>query len=363
MIAKHCFTQEWIRKKSEELRIQDVILEKSIYALSLVEQLVEEELEFVFKGGTSLLLHLDPVRRLSIDVDIACQEPLERVTEVLDRVILRGRFLRWEHQSDRDGENPPTRYFQLYYTSPLGSDRESKIQLDVLVEESPYSSIITREVKTSFLEIETPVSVRVPSVDCLLGDKLVAFAPKTVGILYQPKVRRTGEPGEPRPIRVMKQLFDVGELFMEAEDIKVVEVTHRFHFNLQNSYRGGGLTWEQALDDTLDAAYLLSYMPRPNETDNEETAFFKSGVRALNSHLADNKKLTFNSAKQSAARAALLAASLKAGRFERSLHELRQVPDSSVIRTLTIEGQWENLQRLRKLDAEAFYYWYLASRL
>jgi hypothetical protein len=100
--------------------------------------------------------------------------------------------------------------------------------------------------------------VKIPSINCLLGDKLAAFAPTTIGVLYKPFHKKTGEPVEPRPIRVMKQLFDVGELFAVADNLPLVAETYRRIFVGQNKYRGGKFTVEQALDDTLDAAYWLT---------------------------------------------------------------------------------------------------------
>jgi hypothetical protein len=59
MIKNHCFTEEWLnsfRKQADHSRIDKVILEKMIYALHLLEQIQIQGLNFVFKGGTSLVL-------------------------------------------------------------------------------------------------------------------------------------------------------------------------------------------------------------------------------------------------------------------------------------------------------------------
>ena len=53
MISKECISLEWIKKVSVQNKNADKILvEKVIRALRLLEGLVEEKLEFVFKGGT-----------------------------------------------------------------------------------------------------------------------------------------------------------------------------------------------------------------------------------------------------------------------------------------------------------------------
>ena len=50
------------------------LLENTTGALFLVECLVNEGLNFIFKGGTSLVLLLDPIKRFSVDVDIITEE-------------------------------------------------------------------------------------------------------------------------------------------------------------------------------------------------------------------------------------------------------------------------------------------------
>jgi predicted nucleotidyltransferase component of viral defense system len=81
MLNEKCFTKEWLqsfRKQPAHKRIDIIILEKMIYALHLLEQLKQNDLEFTFKGGTSLLLLLDEENRFSIDIDIISNAEKER---------------------------------------------------------------------------------------------------------------------------------------------------------------------------------------------------------------------------------------------------------------------------------------------
>ena len=67
------FQPDWINRQRRELGNCDpAILEKCVHALTLLGYLAESGLQFIFKGGTSLLLHLPEVRRLSRDIDIVC---------------------------------------------------------------------------------------------------------------------------------------------------------------------------------------------------------------------------------------------------------------------------------------------------
>jgi len=68
ILTPKCYTRDWLFEQAARTGTQNVVLEKCIHALTLVAALSEEGLEFVFKGGTSLMLHLNPVRRLSIVV-------------------------------------------------------------------------------------------------------------------------------------------------------------------------------------------------------------------------------------------------------------------------------------------------------
>ena len=71
MIDPQCFTQGWQARKRAELGGCDpVLLEKTIHAFALLDAMAARGLEFVFKGGTSLLLRLPAIRRLSIDADM-----------------------------------------------------------------------------------------------------------------------------------------------------------------------------------------------------------------------------------------------------------------------------------------------------
>lgn len=87
MFTAESLTSEALNKQAKALGgCQQDILERSLYALTLLGHLVESGLPFVFKGGTSLLLHLPQVRRLSIDIDIVCGERPEVVNDVVARV-------------------------------------------------------------------------------------------------------------------------------------------------------------------------------------------------------------------------------------------------------------------------------------
>jgi predicted nucleotidyltransferase component of viral defense system len=90
MIKEHCFTEEWLatfKKQSAHRRIDKAILEKMIYAIHLLERLKANGLDFVFKGGTSLVLLLEEGNRFSIDIDIICSTDRTTLEKTLNKVI------------------------------------------------------------------------------------------------------------------------------------------------------------------------------------------------------------------------------------------------------------------------------------
>ncbi|MCB0650201.1 MAG: nucleotidyl transferase AbiEii/AbiGii toxin family protein, partial [Saprospiraceae bacterium] len=70
MISNQSLSPEWIKQVSKNNGKADPgLVEKVIRALLLLEGLVESKLDFVFKGGTALMLLLGSTKRLSIDIE------------------------------------------------------------------------------------------------------------------------------------------------------------------------------------------------------------------------------------------------------------------------------------------------------
>lgn len=66
-----------MKKENASADIQ--LLEETIGELYLVENLANEGLEFIFKGGTSLILLLNEIKKFSVDVDIITEEYRKRL--------------------------------------------------------------------------------------------------------------------------------------------------------------------------------------------------------------------------------------------------------------------------------------------
>lgn len=63
--------------------------------------------------------------------------------------------------------------------------------------------MIDKEITNELLIVDVPrIMVRVPCAECILGDKMTAFAPHTTGIPL----------GVGKSMEIIKQLFDVASL-------------------------------------------------------------------------------------------------------------------------------------------------------
>jgi hypothetical protein len=191
----------------------------------------------------------------------------------------------------------------------------------------------------------------------LLADKLTAFAPRTTGVLFAPT---NGQPAD--TMQIIKQLFDVGELFNLAEDLNAVKLVYQKVFNLENEYRGGGFTPADALEDTLQASLSLSMHQLKGVKDSPEALLLVDGARKLTSHLIDHR-FNLDMAKLAAAKAALVARLIAKEDSGASLAAFRPIPTNEELGQLMITGEWERLNRLKATNPEAFWYWYQASRL
>ena len=202
-----------LKKTNPSADIQ--LLEKTIGALYLVESLTISGLDFVFKGGTSLVLLLNEIKRFSVDVDIITEESKERVNECIENIIQsQNLFTRYE-ENKRDNsasQRMDLQHYKFFFNS-ITDNSEKFILLDVAYESNKYPVTINKRIESAKLNISSENMVKIPSVESILGDKLTVLAPKTTGIHYNTD----------KELELMKQLYDVDKLFNESENIEVVK--------------------------------------------------------------------------------------------------------------------------------------------
>tara|TARA_R110002094_G_scaffold206939_1_gene177429 strand:- start:18 stop:437 length:420 start_codon:yes stop_codon:yes gene_type:complete len=121
MIKEESFTKEWMDSFKTNRRHRSInvtVLEKMIQALYLLEQLKLAGLDFVFKGGTSLVILLQEGNRFSIDIDIISTIEREPLEKILDKVIANSHFTSHklnEHRSYKEGI--PKAHYTFYFNS------------------------------------------------------------------------------------------------------------------------------------------------------------------------------------------------------------------------------------------------------
>ena len=274
MIDPKCFSIEWQTQKRAELGGCDpVLLEKTLHAFALLDALAGKGLEFIFKGGTSLLLRLPRIRRLSIDADIICDEPDSELDRLFAEIGQSHPFIRMAEDERGSDRLPSRRHFRFFYV-PLDSRNPAPfVLLDVVKEANLYPKVEALPLRTAFVEGDG--SLLVPTLEGLLGDKLTAFGPNTTGIPLDDRYS----------MQFMKQVFDIGELFDAASDLAEVRTAYESIFVAENRYRGGRFSSEQALEDAVSTAYCMAQVGLSGAPTDGRCDLIELGRRQLESHL------------------------------------------------------------------------------
>lgn len=350
MFHPEVYNKDWITTKRKALGNCDPgLLEKSIYALTLLGLLQRSELPFVFKGGTSLMLHLPDIQRLSIDIDIVCPAEDEELERTVAQIGEMAPFIGQEEDDRGTRGLPRRRHFKFFFNSPFDPRAGAYVLLDVVQEKEIVHGCTKKVIQTSFIQPEQEIEVELPTIESLLGDKLTAFAPNTTGVPYRKKDGSVGQ-----VMQVAKQLFDVGILFEHAHDFVEVGKTYEAVQKQEVSYRGVSISRNDSLDDTFNACLgLIAHKPKLQET-YPDTDLLLDGFRKLKGHLTW-PKFNPNDQRTLAGRTAYLAAALKNGkeitRYTRSTEQIEALKTASLEdHTLSwIEG-------IRNINDEAYFY-------
>ncbi len=344
MISTQSLSKDWImriRKKSQ-IPPDPILIEKMILALVLLENLNISGLDFVFKGGTCMLLLLGKLRRFSIDIDIVV-ETAQGFDEAIQIILKQGVFHRCEE--DIRSNNVPKSHYKFFYYSVI-EEKERYILMDVLFEKNPYPEYIEVSVESELIIIEgIPIYVKCPTPDCLLGDKLTAFAPHTTGILY----------GKGKDLEIIKQLYDIGTLFDVVSNISLVGKTFNTVAKKELTYRGqNSLSPTDVLSDILNTAYVIGMQGFGAK---DEFSELKGGITKLSGYVY-LEHFTLNSAILCAAKSAYIATLILKGEQEIS----RFNPGDDLSSLLIMDVRYNKLNKVKKTSPEAFYYFYCATK-
>lgn len=347
MIDQNSLSLEWIRQVSKQNRNADKILvEKIIRAFLLLEGLVQTGISFVFKGGTSLILHFEKAKRLSIDVDIIIENSIPDLDKVLETAAKAQGFIRVEEQERKTNSKIHKEHYKFFYEPLHNTGRnEENILLDILVEKVHYKRIEDRPIQSAFIpQIGEPAIVKIPSIDDLIADKLTAFAPNTTGVPYF-------KGKDSMSLEIIKQLYDIGSLFDYVSDIAVVKETFRLFAKTELLYRGKDTPDTiPVLDDILQTSLCISTRGEVAEKEFQE---LQSGVKRIKNFIF-SESYQIEKAIVHASKAAYLATVIKY-----NLNNIVRFENPAQVTDWTIQEPLHGkLNSLKKANPEAFFYWY-----
>ena len=296
LLKQKCFSKEWIDYKSHKLSGDPVLIEKVLYAFTLLGYLVQLDEDFIFKGGTSLMLHTPGIKRLSIDIDIVLGKDFNDFYKNISIIPETGHFKRVEEDNRGERGLPNRRHIKFFYVSAMSGNEECVI-LDVLLENPDFIPfVISKQIKNDLLEIQTELSVKLPVIEGLLGDKLAAFAPDTIGVPF------VSSKGKSMNMQVVKQLFDIGKLFDIAADFNKVSKSYKAICFKESGYRNNAFSEKDVLQDTINTCLELLQIRLKGFEGSKVTVNLEDGIKRVASHLLNEKFRTDIEAKVAASK-------------------------------------------------------------
>ncbi|WP_281990927.1 nucleotidyl transferase AbiEii/AbiGii toxin family protein [Aquimarina aggregata] len=343
MISADSLSIEWVSSKIKEFKGDPIIVEKVIRALTLLEFLRTENLEFIFKGGTALMLMIQEPRRFSIDIDILIEKKDQNLELILNNVVEKSAFVKWEEHKRKTVSEIEKRHFKLFY-EPLVKMRGdlNYILLDVVYETNPYVNVQQTDISHFLLTEEgSPIHVTTPTLEAMLGDKLTAYGPNTTGVPLT------------KPMEVMKQIYDIAGIFDRISPLETVKQNFIKVAKRELMYRGFDSTdYKVIFDDIINTSHNFCIYGR---LDKKTFVTMRSGVSRLNNFIY-GEKFREPQAQIAVAKATYLSSKLDSDSFSLEMFDNSVDMNDWVIS----DHHFSALNKLKKHNLEAFYYWHKA---
>lgn len=344
MLAEQIRNKESLEEVINELKKDNPaanlqLLEKTIGALYLVENLSNNGLDFIFKGGTSLVLLLNDLKRFSVDVDIITEESREKVLECIENIVKSNELFTRYEENKRDNsasQRMKLQHYKFFFQSAT-DESEKYILLDVAYEDNKYPEIITKNIKNVKLKITSDSIVKLPTIDSILGDKLTVLATKTTGISYDSN----------KELELMKQLYDVDKLFNESENVKIIRESFIAIANRELKYRNlYEVTYDDVLDDIEDFCKDIILLKQ------EHIEKINSGMKSLKNFILERKFLIDVEVLTVASKVLYLISLI---RYEKNTIE--KYTENVVIPEVIVPLEYKKrLNKIKKYNNEAYYY-------
>jgi hypothetical protein len=192
--------------------------------------------------------------------------------------------------------------------------------------------------------IDEPLTVYAPILEDILGDKLTAFAPNTTGIPYFKKA-------DSMSMEIIKQLYDIGNLFDVVNELSVIRSTFFRFAKTELAYRNSDSMNEA---DVLEDIYQTSLCIVTRGIDGKGNFVeLQNGIQRIGSFIF-SENYHIEKAITHASKAAYLATLLK-----HNLSVIQKFESPVQIKDWSIGEPLNNkLNKLKKSNPEAFFYWY-----
>lgn len=330
----------------KEIRFSDRgIFEKTIYAFNLLGELLSIYPNLIFKGGSSILLHIFPPARLSIDIDILL--PVKERAGLKDALIKMASTSEWFDDVEEDirGGKIPKAHYKFQFASQF-SRVPQYVLLDVVFAEHSYKNLVRRDIsKLPLVLFDSSTVVRIPTPEGLSGDKMTAVSSNTMGIPLNEK----------RSMEVLKQIIDLGELFNAANDVDDLRQSFISTAQQENGFRGTSYSIEEVVGDIIDIAFKYSQsVLRDADNSFPEIALINDGLGKVSNHLRD--KIDQRAVKAALAKIAYICRIIR----DKKQKDIIKTVDPDFVKEKSLPKEYTVLERLEKVNPEAYFYWVLA---
>ena len=288
------------------------------------------------------MLLLPDAKRLSIDIDIILPEKPKNIENIFKSITEEAVFTRFEENERVTRSKIDKAHYKFYY-QPITSTRvrEEYILLDILYESNPYGKQLSdTSINSSFLKISgKDTKVSIPTYEAILGDKLTAFAPNTNGVPY----------GREKEIEVIKQLYDIGLLFNLVENVSHIIQVFETIGKRELKYRELELPLSDIVDDIYETSLCICTRGMDGKGDFTE---LQTGIQNIVSYIF-SESFFIDKAITAASKAAYLSVLLRNG-----TDTIMRYKDITDIDGMLIDQPFcTRLNKLKKSNPEAFYYW------
>lgn len=263
-------------------------------------------------------------------------------------------------------EGIPKAHYKFIYRSNVSTrskageivaNPEREILLDVLFAENAYPVLIERNIQTDWVKMTgDPLTVVTPDINSIAGDKLVAFAPGTTGVPF----------GAEKEREIIKQLFDVGNLFHLLADLDVFKKSYHTSATGEIKYRRERKinSVQDVLRDTIATGIIIArreFHEKDDENSKTKFAEINTGISQFG-HFVFEGNFRIDHAQVASAKAAYLSAVILTS-YEGKL----ELFDSAVEmqKYLITHPEYSFLNKRLKFVAngEALFYWHQTVKL